>query len=71
MKCEPSDIVRVGVTGRALRSFHLARYSHCRSERPADVHPLLWKAQRDAIESEIEVLTKEFGELVEICLWGF
>ncbi len=64
-------VLRVGVTGRALRKFRTALRSYDRHTRPTNVHPLLWKASTDALRSTIDGLEKEFGELVEICLWGF
>lgn len=45
----PNYDVRVGVTGRALHSFRAALRDHYHSERPADVHVLLWKAQRESM----------------------
>jgi Predicted transcription factor, homolog of eukaryotic MBF1 len=50
------------ITAAQARKFELAISNLHRSDRPADLHPLLWKAQLDALQSQYEELSSDLKE---------
>lgn len=46
------------ITREQLAKFLLAIKEHDAAKRPDDVHPRLWKAQRDAMQSMADDLTE-------------